>query len=159
MRAEPDDRLWLMAGTYATVTHEAPRYVRNELRFLRVAARDMHLRAMRHAFEERTARERGDQEAAARHDQREASARAVEERVKAAEARLATSCRLRRVGATTTERWLPLAARNCSGATRRCNCRRCGQPSGTAQRGGAAGTAVATHDQQQRPRNGPRSRD
>jgi hypothetical protein len=113
MRAEPDDRLWLMAGTYATVTHEAPRYVGNELRFLRVTARDMHLRAVRHAFEERTARERGDQEAAARHAQREASAKAVGERVKAAEARLATSQAAydEWEQQTTRDRWLPLAAR------------------------------------------------
>jgi hypothetical protein len=78
-----------MMGTYANVTRQAPRYVAGELRFIRVAARDFGLRAVRHAAEVKAARERGDEAAAERHAAREASAWAMEERARAMEARLA----------------------------------------------------------------------
>ena len=89
LRAEPDGRLHLMAGTYGRITAEAPRYAGKELRFVRVAARDMGLAAVRHAAEVKAARERGDDAAAARHAAREQSAREMEERARAQEAELA----------------------------------------------------------------------
>ena len=89
LRAEPDGRLHLMAGTYGRLTAEAPRYAGKELRFVRVAARDMGLAAVRHAAEVKAALERGDTEAAARHAAREQSAREMEGRARAQEARLA----------------------------------------------------------------------
>lgn len=89
LRAEQDGRLHLMAGTYGRITAEAPRYAGKELRFVRVAARDMGLAAVRHAAEVKAALERGDAEAAARHAAREQSAREMADRARAQEARLA----------------------------------------------------------------------
>jgi hypothetical protein len=113
LRNEPDSRLYLMMSTYGTITREAPRYVGGELRFIRVAARDFGLRAVRHAAEVKAARERGDEAAAQRHATREASARAMEERAQAMEARLASQDEIyhEHVRATEYERLVPVAAR------------------------------------------------
>jgi hypothetical protein len=91
LRSEPDGRLWLMMGTYGNATAWAPRYTGRELRFVRVTARDMGLRAVRHAAEAQAAQQRGDLEAAERHAAREARAREVETRARDREASLAAS--------------------------------------------------------------------
>jgi hypothetical protein len=113
LRAEPDSRLWLMLGTYGTVTAEAPRFVGRELRAIRVQIRDCGIRADRHVAEVRAARERGDEAAAQRHADREASARAGLEHARAMEARLANADSAYREWEQTTQRdrLLPLAAR------------------------------------------------
>jgi AAA domain/TrwC relaxase len=113
LRHEPDSRLYLMMGTYETVTAAAPRYVAGELRFIRVANRDSELAAVRHEAEAAMARERCDTAAAERHESRAVNARALAERGQAMEARLAAQDEVYREHdqATRYERMLPLAAR------------------------------------------------
>ena len=132
LRAEPDGRLHLMAGTYGRITAEAPRYAGKELRFVRVAARDMGLAAVRHAAEVKAALERGDSEAAARHAAREQSAREMEGRARAQEARLAPAVDAYHEWDAARRRssaWRSPRTPSCSAGTRTRSCRRCGPPS------------------------------
>jgi len=67
LRGLPDGRLLDMRATYATETAWAPRHVGRELRAIRTSAHDAGLAGIRSRAEERVARQRGQDEIAARH--------------------------------------------------------------------------------------------
>jgi len=67
LRALPDGSLLDMRATYAAETAWAPRHVGRELRAIRTSADDASLAAVRAEAEERVARQRGQDEVAARH--------------------------------------------------------------------------------------------
>ena len=64
LRGCTDGDLWLRRGTYGRETAWAPPHVTEELRLMRVAQRDAHVKAVRAGREARAA---GDEEAAGRH--------------------------------------------------------------------------------------------
>jgi hypothetical protein len=77
VRGEPDGRLLLMRRQYESETAWAPRWVGDELRQVRLGAEDAGTMAIRSDAEAKAARERGDEETAARHEALARSARAM----------------------------------------------------------------------------------
>jgi conjugative relaxase-like TrwC/TraI family protein len=86
LRARSDSELWLRRGTYERETAWAPRHVGRELQFVRTAARDAAVSAMRAKQEARVARSR---RAADRHRELVRRLRAVEAKAVAEEQILA----------------------------------------------------------------------
>ena len=77
LRGMPDGRLLHLRDTYPFETAWAPRWVGDELRRARAAARDAHLTALRATAEAATARRRGDRDQATRQQDLAASYQAL----------------------------------------------------------------------------------
>ena len=112
VRGEPDGRLLHMRSTYETETSWAPRHVGAELRQVRMSACEASAMAVRAAAQAQAARERGDEQAAGRHETLAGSARAMEAAYRGFEAQFADTMEARAEWERATEqpRHLAVAA-------------------------------------------------